>query len=356
MMVGSIASLQVGAALAARVFPVAGSVGTTFLRLGFAALVLLAVARPRIRRWTGAQWRAVTMFGLSLAGMNGFFYAAIARIPLGVAVTVEFLGPLTLSALLSRRARDFLWVGLAAAGVFLLGGSDASLRVDLLGIGFALAAAVFWALYILANARTGAAVEGQCGLAVALLVGTLVLAPLGLHGAARAVAQPHVLPLAFATGILASVVPYSLEVAALRRLPQQTFGILLSLEPAVACLSGWLLLSQTLGPLAAAAAGMVVVASVGSTLTGEPRGVEKGRDVGRELEVVPLAEPASQATQRLQLGLGLDSFGDHAQAEQVAELDDRAQQGHVLAGQLGPRDERPVDLQLVDGELAQICE
>jgi inner membrane transporter RhtA len=267
MVLGSCASLQVGAALAAHLFPATGSAGATFLRLGLAAAVLLAVARPAVRAWCRDQWRAILLLGVTLAGMNGFFYAAIERIPLGIAVTIEFLGPLTLAAILSRRPRDFLWVGLAAAGVVMLGWPDAETGgLDPLGVFLVLIAAVFWALYILASARAGAAVPGQGGLAVAMTIGAMLMMPIGLDGAARAWTAPDLLLLALGTGLLASVIPYSLEMAALRRIPQRTFGILLSLEPAVAAVAGWLLLAQALSLRTAAAVTVVVLASIGSTL------------------------------------------------------------------------------------------
>lgn len=272
MVLGSCTSLQVGAALAAQLFPRVGPAGATLLRLGIAALVLLALARPRLRSWTRAQWVAVLAFGASLVGMNGAFYAAIDRIPLGTAVTVEFLGPLVLAALFSRRARDLSWVLLAAAGVAVLGLTDggAGGGLDPVGVVLALVAGVFWALYILASARVGAAVPGSGGLAVAMAFAALVLLPVGAAGAAHLTAEPHLLPAVVGMALLASVVPYSLELAALRRLPPRVFGVLLSLEPAVATLAGWLLLGQGIGVVGLAAIGGVVLASVGSTLSAGP--------------------------------------------------------------------------------------
>ncbi|MDQ2583699.1 EamA family transporter [Saccharothrix yanglingensis] len=269
MVLGSCTSLQVGAALAARLFPAAGPAGATLLRLALAAAVLCAVVRPTLRGWERRHWAAAVLFGLSLAGMNGFFYASIARIPLGVAVTVEFLGPLVLAAALSRRARDLAWVGLAAVGVVALGwsGDGAASGLDPLGVVFALVAGVFWAGYILAGARLGAVVPGQGGLVVGLAVAAVVLLPLGAGGAWHAVGDPQLLLVALGTGVLASVIPYTLELAALRRLPRPVFGVLLSLEPVVATLVGVLLLSQHVGPLTVAAVGLVVVASAGSTLS-----------------------------------------------------------------------------------------
>lgn len=290
MVLGSCTSLQVGAACAARLFPVIGSTAATFLRLAVAALVVLAATRPRVRGWSGGQWRSVVLFGLSLAAMNGSFYEAIARIPLGTAVTIEFLGPLTLAAVLSRRLRDLVWVVLAAGGVALLGVADGiggGGALDPVGVGFALVAGVFWAAYILASARVGSAVPGSGGLAVALAVGALALAPFGVPGAVTTIGSPHLLLLAAATGLLASVIPYSLEFAALRRLPARVFGVLLSLEPAVAATAGWLLLGQRMGPREAVAVGVVVLASAGSTLTAR-------RDAPR-----PDGDPAAAPVERV---------------------------------------------------------
>ena len=270
MVLGSCTSLQVGAALATHLFPATGASGATLLRLGLAAGALLVATRPGIRTWTRAQWRAVILFGLTLAGMNGFFYAAIARIPLGIAVTIEFLGPLTLSAALSRRPRDLAWVLTALLGVVTLGltgegGSAGSL--DVAGVVFVLIAAVFWALYILIGARVTAEVPGRGALAVAMAIATLVLTPGGVRGAEHIADRPGLLLVALGTALMASIVPYSLEFAAMRRLPRRAFGILLSLEPAVAAFAGWLVLGQRVGLLALGAIVAVIFASVGSTLT-----------------------------------------------------------------------------------------
>jgi inner membrane transporter RhtA len=270
MVLGSCTSLQVGAALATHLFPATGASGATLLRLGLAAGALLVATRPGIRTWTKAQWRAVILFGLTLAGMNGFFYAAIARIPLGIAVTIEFLGPLTLSAALSRRPRDLAWVLTALVGVVTLGltgegGSAGSL--DVAGVVFVLIAAVFWALYILIGARVTVEVPGRGALAVAMAIATLVLTPGGVRGAEHIADRPGLLLVALGTALMASIVPYSLEFAAMRRLPRRAFGILLSLEPAVATFAGWLVLGQRVGLLALGAIVAVIFASVGSTLT-----------------------------------------------------------------------------------------
>lgn len=274
LILGSCTSLQFGAALAAQLFDDLGSWGVTVLRLGIAALALVVVTRPSIRRWTLRQWAAVALFGLAMAGMNGFFYAAIARIPLGTAVAIEFLGPLVLAAALSRKRADTVCVALAATGMALLGlesliGSD---PLDPLGVGFVLLAAASWAGYIVTSARVGQRVPGAGGLAMAMVVGTLVVAPLGLPGAAHGLSDPRLLGLAALTALLASLIPYSLEFAALRRMPRHVFGVLMSLEPVVAALAGWLVLDQRLGLWRSVAICLVVTASVGAAIANRPRG------------------------------------------------------------------------------------
>ena len=273
LVVGSCTSLQVGAALAMRLFPVTGAPGATLLRLGIAAAVLLGVTRPRVRAWRPAQWRAVVLYGISLAGTNGFFYAALARLPLGTAVTIQFLGPLTLAAVLSKRWRDGCWVLLAVAGVLTLGllsPGGAGRSLDRAGVVFALVSAAFWALYIVAGSRASAAVPGRGGLAVAMTVGALALLPFGAHGAWHGAGSLYLAVIALGTAVLASVVPYTLELAAMRRAPRRVFGILLSLEPAVATLAGWALLGQRTSPAALAAITAVILASAGAALTAQP--------------------------------------------------------------------------------------
>jgi inner membrane transporter RhtA len=221
LVLGSCSSLQAGAALAMRLFPVLGAPGATLLRLGLAAIVLLAVTRPRVRDWQRRQWQAVLLYGVSLAGTNAFFYAALARLPLGTAVTIQFLGPLTLSAALSRRMRDLGWVLLAVTGVAILGlteshgttagGFGGHGPLSLAGVAFALASGAFWATYIITGARVSTAVPGRGGLAVAMTAGALILVPFGARGAAQIASAPHLMPLAFGMAMLASVVPYSLE-------------------------------------------------------------------------------------------------------------------------------------------------
>ena len=270
-LLGSCVSFQVGAALATRLFPVTGAPGATLLRLVIAAVVLLTITRPRVRGWQRAQWRAVLLYGISIAGMNGFYYAALARIPLGEAVTIQFLGPLTLTAALSRRWRDGGWVVLALLGVLAMGlagdhGHGTGGSVNPVGAGLALVSAAFWALYIVAGSRASAAVPGRGGLAVAMTVGAVALVPFGVRGALHATGRPLAMLLAFGIAMLASVVPYSLELAAMRRASRRVFGILLSLEPALATLTGWLLLGQHTALVAIAGVATVIIASAGSTL------------------------------------------------------------------------------------------
>jgi inner membrane transporter RhtA len=275
LVLGSCSSLQVGAAAATRLFPVAGAPGATLLRLALAAAMLLAVTRPRVRGWGRAQWQSVLLYGVSIAGTNATFYAALARLPLGTAVTIQFLGPLTLSAALSRRARDLGWVLLAATGVAVLGFADghggvangaADGGLNPVGVAFALVSGAFWALYVITGARASAAVPGRGGLAVAMAAGAVALLPFGTIGAAHAAVKPHLLVLASGMAVMASVLPYTLELAAMRRAPRRVFGILLSLEPAVATLAGWLLLGQGATPLALVAVVTVIAASTGSAL------------------------------------------------------------------------------------------
>lgn len=269
LVLASCVSLQTGAALAMQLFPVLGSWGTTSVRLLVAAVVLALIVRPKVRGWTERQWSATVCFGVALALMNGFFYAALSRIPLGPAVSIEFLGPLVLAAVLSLRPRDLVWVGLALVGVALFGLESAlgTGGLDPVGVVLVLIAGAFWAVYILTSARVGQLIPGPAGLAVALLVAAVLLLPFGVNQFPKILGDPHLLVLALGTGVLASLIPYALELSALRTLPRPVFGVLLSLEPAVATLAGWLLLGQTASAWKLAAVALVMIASIGSTLT-----------------------------------------------------------------------------------------
>lgn len=270
LVLASCASLQFGAALAFQLFPVVGSWGMTALRLGLAAIILLIVIRPKVRAWNRKQWMAILLFGLSLAGMNGFFYAGIETVPLGPAVAIEFMGPLVLTAILSRRLREGLWIVLALGGMalFFLDDMLGESTLDPVGVGYILAAGAFWAFYILAGQRAGVQVPGAGGLAIAVSIAAICVLPFGAPTVFPAIgADPSLLLIALPAALLASVIPYSLEFAAMRRLPKPVFGILLSLEPAVAGLAGFLLLHQAISPLGILAMALVVAASAGSTLT-----------------------------------------------------------------------------------------
>jgi len=252
-------SPQLGAALAVTLFDEVGPAGAAFLRLAFAAIVLWAIWRPRL----AGDLRLPAAFGVALGLMNWSFYAAIDRIPLAVAVTVEFTGPLLVAVIGSRRPLDVLWIALAAAGIVLLVGPGGG-AVDPVGVGFALIAAACWMAYIYLSKRTGAAFPGGTGLAIAMAVGALIVLPAGVIQADGALAQPGMLVSALVVALASSVLPYSLELEALRRLPESVFGVLMSLDPAIAALVGFVALGQELGPRDVLAIAMVVVASAGA--------------------------------------------------------------------------------------------
>jgi inner membrane transporter RhtA len=259
-------SVQFGSACAALLFPRAGALGTVALRVTLAAVLLLVVARPRLRGLTRGDWAVAGGFGLALGGMNILFYQAIDRIPLGPAVTLEVLGPLLLSVAAARRATGVLWAVLALAGVALLGGGMGGL--DLAGAAFALAAGAMWASYIVLGSRAGSRFPRLDGLAIAMAVAALVSLPLGVGSAGRALLEPEVLVLGLGIAVLSSGVPYTLELLALRRLPAATFAVLMSLAPALAALAGLLVLGQGLEPAQGAAIAMVVAASAGAVRSG----------------------------------------------------------------------------------------
>ncbi|WNV86546.1 EamA family transporter [Umezawaea sp. Da 62-37] len=260
LVLGGILSQQVGAAVASMVFPLAGPLGVVALRLTISALVMLAVCRPSVRGYRRADWAVVVLFGVALAVMNMLFYQAIARIPLGAAVTLEVLGPLVLSVVTSRRASSWLWAGLALVGVALLGrgGFDG---LDPVGTAFALGAGALWAAYIVCSARTGSRFPKADGLALAMAVSAVISLPLGLSGA---LFHPVTLALGAVVALLSSALPYTLELLSLRTLRQSTFAILMSLAPAVAALAGYAVLGQDLAWPDVAAIVLVVVAGIGA--------------------------------------------------------------------------------------------
>lgn len=262
-----VVSVQVGAAVAKQLFGMAGPMGTVALRLALAALVLVVVWRPSFR----VDKRTLLViggYGVVLGAMNLTFYQAIERIPLGAAVTIEFLGPLAVAVLGSRRWLDGLWALLAAAGVVLLTRVDGGL--DPVGVLFALGAAVCWAGYILLAAALGSRTSDGRGLAMAMVFAAVVVLPFGIADAGAALLDPVVLIAGAAVALLSSVIPYSLELEALRRIPPRVFGILMSLEPAVAAVAGLILLHEALRPAQWVAVCCVVLASVGATRTARP--------------------------------------------------------------------------------------
>ena len=262
-----IVSVQLGSALAKQLFGEVGSFGTVALRLFFAAVVLLLVWRPSLRL-DRRTWTVVLAYGVVLGLMNLSFYLSLARIPLGIAVTIEFLGPLVVALAGSRRWLDAFWAVLAAAGVVLLmeGGGD----LDPVGVLFALAAGAFWGLYILVGAALGRHTTEGNGLALGMAVAAFVAVPFGVADAGTALIQPWVLIAGLGVALLSSVVPYSLDLEALRRIPARVFGILMSLEPAMAALIGLIVLNESLLWSQWVAVLCVVAASAGATRGAQP--------------------------------------------------------------------------------------
>jgi inner membrane transporter RhtA len=266
----SIVSVQAGAALAKGLFAALGAAGTAGVRITLSALVLLALFRPPLARLSRAQWRAVIPYGLVLGVMNLTFYLALQRIPLGLAVTLEFLGPLGVAVAGSRRALDFLWVLLAAGGIALLvpwEGAQHPGALDLTGVLLALFAGGCWGAYILLGGRTSRLFTDGQGVAVGMLFATLAALPFALADGVLPRLTPGLLLAGLGVALLSSALPYVLEMTALRVLPSRTFGILMSLEPAVAALAGLFFLREQLTPLQWLALLGVSAASAGSTLT-----------------------------------------------------------------------------------------
>ena len=262
---------QLGAAVAVLVFPAAGPLGVVTLRLAFSAIILLAVARPRLRGHSARAWRAAIGLGVTMAAMNSLFYEAIARLPLGLAVTIEVLGPLVLSVVASRRVSALLWAVLAFTGVALLGlGREGLADLDVTGVCFALGAAACWALFILCNARTGAEFPRLGGLAIGMAIGAVVSLPGATMTAGPALLEPTILGLGLGVALLSTAVPYSLELMALRRIPAATFSVLTCTAPAVAALAGFVVLGQQFGLIDALAVALVVIAGMGAIRTASP--------------------------------------------------------------------------------------
>jgi inner membrane transporter RhtA len=267
LVLAGIASVQFGAALGRTIFDDVGPAGATLLRAFFSAVILVAIWRPRPREYSAHDLRLVAAFGVVLGAMNLCIYESIARIPLGIAVTIEFAGPLGIAVALSRRRLDVAWAALAAIGIVLLAGPGGG-GVDALGVAFALAAATLWALYILLAQAAGRVFTGGRGVAIAMAVSVLVSLGPGIAQAGSELLTPEWLAIGCAVALLSSVLPYSLDTEALRRLPANVFGVLMSLEPGAAALAGFAVLGQDLSARDVVAIALVVIASVGVTRAG----------------------------------------------------------------------------------------
>jgi len=264
LVLASIVSVQCGSALATSLFDSVGPAGAVFLRAGFGALVLLAITRGEPLRSQEWRHRDVVLLGAAVAAVNFFFYAALERLPLGIAVTLEFVGPLGVAVFGSRQRRDLLWALLAAAGIVLLSDGGGGEGVDPLGVVLALTAGLFWAAYIVQSARVGSLGPGLGGATMAAVISAVLIAPFGIVQGAGEFFDLEVLAAGVGVGVLATAIPYAFEIEALRRLPQSVFGVLMSLEPAVAAAIGFLALSQDLSALEVLAISLVVLASAGA--------------------------------------------------------------------------------------------
>ena len=268
-LMGSLVSLAVGTSFAKSLFPALGAEGTTAYRLVFAMLMLMAVFRPWRRRWVWADALPLGLYGVTLGVMNLLFYSAIKTIPFGVAIAIEFTGPLAVAVWTSKKASDWLWVTLAVVGLALLlplPGGDAATALDPMGVFFAFTAGVCWALYIVFGQRVALRYGGMAT-PMGMLAAALVVAPIGVAHAGSALLNPQWLLAGLAVALLSSAIPYALEMFALNHLPKNTFSILLSLEPAVGALAGWLVLAEHLTLFQGLAIAMVMAASMGTAWT-----------------------------------------------------------------------------------------
>lgn len=252
-----------GASIAVLLFPTAGPAGMATLRLVFSAAILMLIARPRLRGYSAKAWRAVILLAISLTLMNTVFYFAIERLDLGVAVTIEVLGPLALAVVTARRKIVWLWAGLAVLGVAALGGGGWD-RLDLVGVILVLIAAVFWVLYIVSAAQVGREFQKLDGLAIAMSIGALLVLPFGIATAGATLVRPEIIGLGILVALLSSALPYALEMIALRRITPAVFGILMSLAPAVSALAGFLFLGQDLIGWEMLGMALVIIASAGA--------------------------------------------------------------------------------------------
>ncbi|WP_413558902.1 EamA family transporter [Bdellovibrio sp. HCB209] len=261
-------SIQGGASFAKQLFPALGPEATTFLRVWISALILLAIYQPWKHKFSKQALQAVALYGISLGAMNLLFYLSLERIPLGIAVALEFTGPLAVATFASKRLLDVMWALLAALGIVLiLPHSDFSQSIDIVGVLFALAAGAFWGLYIIFGKKLGSHIKGGSATAMGMLVAALTVTPTSVSSLHFADYTGYIWLMALAVAILSSALPYSLEMIALRRIPSKTFGVLMSLEPAIAALMGLIFLSEKLSGIQLAAIVCVMGASCGSSLT-----------------------------------------------------------------------------------------
>jgi len=264
----AITSFQGGAAIAKGLFPVLGAAATSSLRIVLSAIILVIFNRPNLRNLTTAQWRNVALYGMTIGAMNIIFYMAIARIPLGLGVALEFLGPLTLALTSSKRMIDFLWVLLAATGIALIAPWSNN-GLDIIGIFLALLAGALWAAYILLGGRLSQIMDGGKAVTIGMIFASLLVLPISIGDGLLFRLRPVMLLPGFALALLSSAVPFTLEMHAMRKIPARTFSILMSLEPAVAAFSGLLFLHEYLSFYEWLAVALIIVASAGATLTGK---------------------------------------------------------------------------------------
>ena len=263
----AMASIQSGASLAKSMFPIIGAQGTTTLRLLFASIIMLLILRPWRAKLTARSLKTVIVYGIALGGMNFLFYMSLRTVPLGIAVALEFTGPLAVAIYSSRRPIDFAWIGLAIIGLLLLIPTGESIQgLDPVGTGYALGAGVCWALYILYGQKAGAD-NGVQTAALGVMIAALFIAPIGIVHAGAALLTPSLIPIAIGVAILSTALPYTLEMIALTRMPTRTFGTLMSIEPAFGALSGLLFLNEVLSFSQWMAISCIIMASVGATLT-----------------------------------------------------------------------------------------
>jgi inner membrane transporter RhtA len=264
----SLFSVNLGAAFAKELFPLVGIAGVTAIRVGLSALVLLAIWRPWHVRLARRDLTSLLVYGATLGLMNLSIYNAFARIPLGVALSIEVMGPLAVVLLSSRRLLDFAWTALAMVGLYLLlRPGEGAVALDLLGVGFAIAAGACWAFYIVFGKRVSAVMPGGQAVALGMVVAALITVPLGVTQAGSTLLAPHILAVGLGVALLSSAVPYTLEMLALRHLPSKVFGILVSSAPAIAALAGFVVLGETLTGAQWLAISLVILASAGATAT-----------------------------------------------------------------------------------------